>query len=297
MSEEEYRRNQKLVFKVTTIGIFVNIVLTAMKLGVGIYFANLAVISDAATSGIDILTSLLIIMAIFMATPKRDRKHNYGREKIEYLVVLALSFAIFALGVVLLWQGIEGILNPHTPNVNAWLITVIVISLIVKEFMYFYGMHYYKITGSEMVRADAVQSRGDSLSSVAVLTGLITSLFMGTNIVESVAVVFVAFFIFKVAFDTFRPALHQLTDRSADEDTVRKIVSIVNRTPGVLDIEKLHTRLHGSYIYVDLMVEVDGDLSTHDSYAIGSKIHDDLEENEGLKIKAVNVIIKPDDVD
>jgi cation diffusion facilitator family transporter len=289
-----YKQNSKIVLRVTLIGIAVNVVLTAVKLAFGIWKNNLAVMSDAATSGADLFTSLLIVVAIFVATPRRNKTHNYGREKIEPLVVLFLSLMLVALGGLLLWQGIDGIINPiKDPDKSWYLIAVTVFSIIVKEFMYFYGMHYAKKTKSEMVKADAKQSRSDSLSSVAVLAGLITSYFIGTNIVESIAVVIVSLFVFKVAFDTFKPAFNQLTDRAASKEVHDKIVKITLEQPGVINVYRLRTRIFGSQIYAELEITVDATLTVAESYAVAGGVHDILEATEELRIKDVVVVVKP----
>lgn len=290
----QHATNSRIVMRIIVVGIVINIVLTAVKLGVGVVFDNLAVISDAATSGADIFTSLLIMVALFVSSPKRDKKHNYGHEKMEPMAVLFLSLMLFTLGVVLAWQGIEGIINPSEPEINAWLVGVIVLSLVVKEGMFFVGMHYAKKTKSEILRADAWQSRADSLSSVAVLAGLVSSIFNDTNIVESIAVVIVAGFVFKVAFDTFKPAFNQLTDRAASDEVCEKIVKIASESPGVIKVHRLRTRIFGSQIFAELEIVVDGKLSTKESYKLGGVVHDALEGDDSLRIKDVSVVVMPD---
>lgn len=292
---EHYAANIHYVTRVAFVGIAVNVFLIVAKLVVGIVFNNLALISDAATSGADIFTSLLTIAAIFVSSPKRDKKYNYGHEKNEPLIVLFFSLALVALGVILAWRGIEGILNPMKPETNAWLIIIVIFSVVANAVMFRYGMCYAKKTRAEVLRAFAWQSLSNCLASVAVLAGLIASIFIGTNIIESIAVIIVACFIFKVAFDTFKPALGQLTDIASSEEVHNKIINITSKLPGIIRVDRLRTRMFGSQIFAELVIVVDGNMKVSESYALAGVVHDTLEADDDLHIKGVVIVAKPNE--
>jgi cation diffusion facilitator family transporter len=293
--------NAKIILRVTIVGIIANILLVILKSVFGLIFDNLSVLSDAVHSASDLVTSFFIIVAIFVSSPKNDKKHNYGREKIEPLFVLFFAVVIAGVGILLAWQGIEGIISPKPSQFNWYLVIVTIVSLVIKEALFWYGMHHAKRIKSEILKADAWHSRSDSLASIAVLVGLIFSSFMKTNIIESIAVLIVSVMIFKVALDIFRPAMHQLTDRAAGEDVYEKIREVVLAIDGVEGIDCLKTRLYGNKIFVDIEIAVDGDLTTTQSHTIAETVHDTLEHREELRIKHclvhVNPVIKPNIVD
>lgn len=285
--------NAKIVLRVSIIGIAVNIFLTIIKLVVGLMFDNLAVVSDAIHSATDFLTSIMIMVTVFISSPQRDKKHHYGREKFEPLTILFLSLFLFGVGAYLAWQAVEGILSPQAAGLNWYLIGVIVISILCKEALYYYGMHHAKKINSDMLKADAWHSRSDSLTSVAVLIGLISSIFIGINIIESIAVLVVSFFIFKVAYSIFKPAIDQLTDRSAGKETHDQIRGITMSVDGVKKIDDLRTRMFGNRIYVDLNIAVDGTLTVEQSHDIAQAVHDILEATPDLHIKHCMVHVNP----
>jgi len=285
--------NSRTILRITTITIIVNVVLMVVKMVLGLVFDSLSVVSDAIHTASDLFTSLLVVMTVFLSSPKRDKKHNYGREKVESLMILFFSLILVAVGVGLVWQGIQGIILRPETSANYYLIGVILLSLVVKETMFWYVRHFAKKLKSDILKAEAWHHRSDSLSSIAVLIGLVTSIFIKTNIIESIAIIIVAVMIFKVAFDIAKPAIGQLTDRAATEQVYNRIREIASGVNGVEEIDCLRTRVFGNAIYVDIEIAVDGDLTTIQSHDIAHEVHDILESTSDLRIKHCVVHINP----
>jgi len=285
--------NSKIILRIATVTIITNIILMIAKMVLGLVFDSLSVVSDAIHTASDLFTSLLVVVAVFLSSPKRDKKHNYGREKVESLMILFFALVLAAVGVGLVWQGIEGIIKNEPTSANYYLIAVIALSLVVKETMFWIVRHFARKIKSDILKAEAWHHRSDSLSSVAVLIGLVAGRFFEINIIESIAVIIVAVMIFKVAFDIARPAIWQLTDRAAGEKTSERIREIALGVEGVQEIDCLRTRMFGSKIYVDIEIAVDGNLTTTQSHEIAQKVHDTLEGAVELQIKHCVVHINP----
>jgi len=284
----------KIILRIAAVTIATNIILMVAKMVLGLIFGSLSVVSDAIHTASDLFTSLLVVLAVFLSSPKRDKKHNYGHEKVESLMILFFAAVLVAVGGGLIWQGIEGIVQGTPTSANPYLIAVIALSLVVKESMFWFVRHYARKTKSDILKAEAWHHRSDSLSSVAVLIGLVAGQFMKTSIVESIAVFLVAVLIFKVAFDIAKPAIHQLTDRAVDEKTSEMIRTIVLGVSGVENIDCLRTRMFGNNkIFVDLEIAVDGNLTTTQSHDIAQEVHDTLEGTSDLRIKHCVVHVNP----
>jgi len=283
----------KTIIKISIVTICVNLTLAVLKLVFGLVFDNLSVVSDAAHSASDFFTSFLIIAAVLMSSPKRDEKHNYGHEKVEPLITLFLALVLAGVGGVLMWQGIDGIISPIEAEINFFLIGVTILSLIAKETLFWFEMHYAKKLNSQMLKADAWHSRSDSLASLAVLIGLVSTTFMANNILESVAVLIVSLMIFKVAFDVIKPAINQLIDKAADQEVHDKIEAIASAVEGVRKVDSIHTRMFGNKIFVDMEIAVDGNLTVTESHNIAEAVHDILEDTEELHIKHCMVHVNP----
>ncbi|MCL2846719.1 MAG: cation diffusion facilitator family transporter [Firmicutes bacterium] len=290
---EKHAEIRRVVLRVIIVGIVANVVLVAAKLTFGLIFGNLSVLSDAVHSASDLITSLFVVVAVFISSPKRDKKHNYGHEKIEPLMVLFFALVLAGIAALFVWQGIEGLVSPTTAEFNWFLVSVTVLSIVVKEALFWYGMHHAKKTKSEILKADAWHSRSDSLASVAVLIGLVCALFMDTNIVESIAVLIVSLFIFKAAWEVFKPSVDQLIDRAADKRDVDAIIAIAEEIDGVIRVDDIRTRIFGNSILVDLEILVDGALTVTAGHDIAQEVHDVLEGTAELRIKHCNVHVNP----
>lgn len=287
------QNHAKVLIKVSTVTIIVNVLLFVLKLVIGLIFSNLAVFSDAIHSAADVLTSVTIIIVSFFISAKPDKKHNYGHERIEPLFTLILSFLVGLVSVILAWEGIQGLLHPTAPEVSIYLIVTVIISLLMKEGMFWYGIYNAKKIKSEMLRVTAWHNRSDSLSSLAVLISLLCSKFTNNNIFESIAVIIVALLIIKVAVEIFITATNQLIDRAASEATCEKIKALTNTVAGVKNIDQLRTRLFASRVYVDLDIAVDEKLTVAQGNEIATKVQDKLVAEPELEIKACMIHVNP----
>jgi cation diffusion facilitator family transporter len=290
---EKNAENRKIIKRVAMVTLMANIFLTIAKVVLGIVFVNMAVISDAVHTASDAITTLLVLFAVAVSSPKPDKKHNYGHEKIEPLLILLFALILAGTGGYLFYEGVVGIIAPQIITINYFLIGIIVASLVVKEVLFWYVMKHAKKTKSDMLRAEAWHHRSDSLSSVAVLIGLVCSYFIGTNLAESIAILVVSLLIVKVAVQIAIPAINNLIDKAADEKICEQIKQIAMETPGVKSIDKLQTRMFGAGIYVDIEVCVEGNLTVIESHDIAKNVHDILEAHDELNIKHCNVHIHP----
>ena len=285
--------NGKIIFKVSILTLIVNIVLTVLKAVFGAIFFNVSVLSDAIHSFSDVGTTVLVLISVLISKPQTDKEHPYGHEKIEPLITLLFAEFLAGTGIFLAVGGIKGIISPVKAELNFYLIAVTVFSIVAKEAMYWYTIHYAKKTNSQTLKADAWHHRSDSLSSLAVLIGLVISKFIGSNLAESIAVVLVAALIIKVAVQIFITSINRLIDKSADDATTEKIRTLVKETEGVIEIDSLQTRLFGNALLVDIEIAVDESLPLKSSHKIAHAVHDKLEAESDLSIKHCNVHVNP----
>lgn len=290
---EQAKNNARIIRKVSIITLIINIVLTALKLAFGAVFFNISVLSDAVHSLSDVGTTLLVLLAVFISKPHEDKQHNYGHEKIEPVLVLFFALILGAVGVLLGIQGIKGIITPKEVTINFYLISVTVLSVVSKEAMYWYTIHYAKKTKSNSLKADAWHHRSDSLSSVAVLIGLICSPLIKSDLIESIAVLVVAVLVIKVTVQILISAINQLVDKAADDAACAELMQLVKEVERVESIDKFQTRLFGNAIYVDVEISVKGDMTVSESHEIAQVVHDKLESQQKYPVKHCNVHVNP----
>jgi len=295
--QNNYLENQSRVLRtirrVALAALAVNIALTVLKAVFGFAFSNTAMISDAAHSGMDSVITILVVIAASASKPHRDKDHNYGHEKREAVLVMFVGLFMLGTGAYFSYEGIRGLVSIQESSLNIYLIIVAAVSVVVKELLFQYTNYFAKKTKSAALKADAWGHRLDCVTSVAVIIGLTATHFIGTDLVESIAVIVVALFIARVAFVVLKGAYNQLVDKAADKATHDKITELALATDGVLRIDLLNTRLFGSAILVDMEIAVEASLTLLAAHEIAEAVHDRLESTEDLRIKHCNIHVNP----
>jgi cation diffusion facilitator family transporter len=167
------------------------------------------------------------------------------------------------------------------------------VSIAVKEGMYWYTMYYAKKMDSSAFKADAWHHRSDAISSVGSFIGIGLAK-LGYPIMDPIASLVICALILKVAFDITRDALSKMLDTSVGGDTERQLRAFVEEQPGVRHVDLLRTRQFGSKIYVDLEIAVKRDISLVDAHAIAESVHQNMEQRFP-RVKHVMIHVNPEE--
>lgn len=267
-------------YKVSIISIVVNIVLFVFKLIAGIIGHSKAMLSDAIHSASDIISTIIVIIGIFISRKQSDDKHPYGHEKFECIAAIILSAMLFGLGISIALDGITSILNKSylitkTPTIIALIAAII--SIIIKEWMYQFTIKASIKENSNALHADAWHHRSDALSSIGALIGIGASM-LGFKLFDPLASIIIAICIIKAAFDILIDGINKMVDTSAGNEVLKNIANIISEEKEIKNIDSLKTRLFGSKLYIDLEIAVDKNLSLVEAHDIAHKVHDLLEE-------------------
>lgn len=291
------KTNQRIAMEVSRNTIIANVFLALFKLAAGILGHSAAMISDAVHSLSDVLSTVIVIIGIRLAGQAPDKEHPYGHDRLECVAALILSFILFATGLNIGGSGIRTILNGHYDQLTipgTIALTAAVISIIVKEIMYWYTRKAAKTINSGALLADAWHHRSDALSSIGSFIGILGAR-IGFPVLDSAACLFICLFIFKVAYDVFKDAISKMTDRACDDQTVTSMSLVILAQEQVLTIDQLKTRLFGNRIYVDVEISVYKEFPLHISHEIAHTVHDALEK-EFPEIKHCMVHVNPSDL-
>jgi len=167
-----------------------------------------------------------------------------------------------------------------------------VLSIVVKEVIYWYTYFAAKKINSSALMASAWHSRSDALSSIGSFAGILGAR-MGFPVLDPVASLFICAFILKAAFDIFKDAIKKMMDTACDDDFVGEVRTIVLGHEKVTRIDHLHTRLFGDKAYVDLEICADGHSTLFEAHAIAKSIHNAIEARFP-QVKHCLVHVSPD---
>ncbi len=284
----------RIIRQVSSVGIFGNIVLSAFKLFAGIYGKSGAMVSDAVHSLSDVFATFIAFLGVKLSKRSADKQHPYGHERLECLASLLLGVILLVTGFGIGKVGLENIFSGSyetltIPGVIA--LVAAVISIVVKEGMYWYTRHYAKILNSPAFLADAWHHRSDAFSSIGSLIG-IGGAMLGFPVLDSAASVVICLFILKVAYDILKTALSNMMDTSCGEEYDKKLEEFVSAQKDVVCVDVLRSRAFGNKVYVDLEIEVDGDKSLRDAHAVAEQVHANV-ESSFPDIKHIMIHVNP----
>ena len=277
--EHKKKTGMQLAMQTSVVSIIGNVVLSAFKLFAGIIANSGAMISDAVHSLSDVLSTFIVIAGVKMSGKASDKKHPYGHERIECVAAILLAVMLAATGVGIGYGGVTKIISDiggefQIPGALALIAAVV--SIVVKEAMFWYTRGTAKKINSGALMADAWHHRSDALSSVGSFVGILGAR-LGLPILDPIASVVICLFIVKAAYDIFRDAIRKMTDESCDDDVVNEIRRVSLSQDGVLGIDQIQTRLFGNRIYVDIEICADGSVPLKQSHSIAEKVHDAIE--------------------
>lgn len=268
-----------IIRRLSLVGILGNILLTVFKLFAGIAGKSGAMVSDAVHSLSDVLATAAAYLGVQLSHQKADKDHPYGHERFESVAALALGLVLGGTGLGIGWSGIQNIIRASAGELEIPTILPLaaaVISILGKEGMYRYTMHYAKILESAAFRADAWHHRSDALSSIGSFAGILGAL-LGFPVLEPIASVIICLFILKVAFDILKNALEDLLDTSCGAELENEIREFILGVEGVEQIDLLRTRRFGSAYYIDAEIGVRRDSSLVAAHTIAEKVHHETE--------------------
>lgn len=284
--------NEQVAYKVSINTIIGNIILSIVKFLAGVFGKSQAMISDSIHSLSDVLSTFIVMIGVKISSKIDDDEHQYGHERLECVASIILSCILFITGVLIGYKGIESIINKSnilTPTLFALVIAII--SILVKEGMYWYTRKYAKLIDSNVLMAEAWHNRSDSLSSVGSLIGVAGSM-LGFKILDSIASTIICLFILKVAIDIFKDSINKMIDRACGADIINSYKKIIKKVKGVKRIDLIKSRLFGNKIYLDVEISVDGNLKLIDAHRISELVHDNLEATD-KKIKHCMIHVNP----
>ncbi len=288
-------KEQQLAMRVSGVSIFVNVALSLFKLLAGIIAHSGAMISDAIHSASDVVSTVVVIIGVCMSNKKSDKEHQYGHERLECVSSILLAGLLMLTGVGIGISGIEKIIagtsgeDLLTPGVLA--LVAAVVSLVVKEWMFWYTRAAAKKINSGALMADAWHHRSDALSSVGAFVGILGAR-LGYPILDPIASVVICLFIGKAAIDIFKDAVDKMVDHSCDEATTSHMRQVILEVPGVERIDVLRTRLFGSRMYVDIEIAAEDSIPLNEAHAIAEKVHHAI-ENHFEEVKHCMVHVNP----
>jgi cation diffusion facilitator family transporter len=217
----------------------------------------------------------------------KDENHHYGHGKYETLATAIIGVVLFAVGVGILVNAVEAIIDffhgKELAAPNIWALGAAAVSIVFKEALYQYTVYKGKNLNSNAVMANAWHHRSDALSSIGTLLGISGAMFLGEKwrVLDPIAAFLVSIFILKVAIELTKASLEELLEKSLPKKTQEKILNIIHSFPEVKSPHNLRTRHIGSNIAIEFHIRMDGNLSLNEVHEITKRMENALKAEFG----------------
>lgn len=264
---------EKEIYKVTLVGIAVNIALVVLKFIAGVLGKSSAMVADAVHSLSDFLSDIIVLIFIRIAGKPQDRTHSFGHGKFETLATLVIGILLGVAGIGLLVNGVEDVIHSikgqQPPRPGTIALVIAILSIVSKELLFRYTVRIGKKVNSNAVVANAWHHRSDAISSIGTLIGVAGAMFLGERwrILDPIAAIVVSGLIIKSAYDIIKPSINELLEASLSPEQEKEILKLVMSVPGIINVHNLRTRSIGNGIAVDLHAKMDGNQSLLDAHS------------------------------
>lgn len=249
------------------VGITLNMLLFIGKFFAGFLSASIAITADAFNNLSDAGSSIITLIGFHMAGQEPDPDHPFGHGRIEYISGLLVSIVILIMAFELIKSSIAKIMHPEELQYSPLIVWILLISILVKCYMFFYNRQISQKINSAAMAATATDSLSDTVATSVVLIATLISHFAGIS-VDGYCGVLVGLFICYAGIDAAKDTISPLLGQAPEPAFVQQIQDIVTSYEGILGIHDLIVHNYGpGRVFISLHAEVpaDGDILTmHD---------------------------------
>ena len=264
---------EKIVRKVTWVGLLVNLFLAAIKFTAGIYGRSQALVADAIHSLTDLTTDIAVIAGSHYWSRPPDENHPYGHRRLETLVTVFIGVVLIAAGIGIGWKAISALQEKHAAPPGWIAVFAALASIVCKESIYRWTAVTGRRVKSAALAANAWHHRTDALSSIPVLIAVAGArVFPSWSFLDHLGAAVVSIFILHASIKIIWPGLGELIDVGAPTDTCKMIRDIALKNDGVLQVHDIRTRFISSSIQVDLHIVVDGLITVRQGHDIADDV-------------------------
>jgi cation diffusion facilitator family transporter len=257
--------------RVTSVGLVVNVALSAAKFAAGIFGGSQAMVADAIHSLSDTVTDIAVIVGSLFWQKPPDEDHPHGHGRIETAVTVFIGTALAAVAVGLIYNSLTTFAESHASPPAMIALWAALGSIVIKELLYRWTAAAATKVNSPAMAANAWHHRSDALSSIPAAVAVAGArLLPGAQFLDHLGAVVVAAFILHAAWRISWPAVNQLMDAGAPADLVRRVESAAMSIDGVRSAHKIRARHIGSGFEVNLHILVDPQITVRAGHDIAT---------------------------
>lgn len=275
---DESGDSARVIRRVVRVGCIVNAVLMVLKIVAGKLGHSDALVADGFHSLNDLAADVIMLLFVGISYRVADSRYPYGYGKFETFSTFLISAFLIVVSCMIGIEAVDSIIDyaggAALPQPDIWTFIVVVFAMTCKEGLFRYYARAGRRAGSQALMANAWHHRSDALASVATLVGVTSSHFFGPafSILDPVASLVIAIFIFVPALRLLRPAFFELMEHSLPESDLEKIRAAVCGVKGVESLSYIRSRRNGHHMIFDIGVQVAPQMTVAESQTVADDI-------------------------
>ena len=269
-------------------GIFGNIFLLLIKATIGLITHSQSMIADSVNSASDIIASLMTFIGNKISSEPKDKDHNFGHGKAEYIFSLFISITMILISLKLLLDSVISLINKSYFEFSWILIFVCILTIITKFILYIYTKTLFKKYDNILLKSNYKDHKNDCLVTTCTLISILFGLY-GIYWVDGLVGIGISIWILITGIGIFIESYNVLMDVSLDEKTKETIMEIVKSHEDIKNCYNLYTAPVGYKYLVVFTIAVDDNMTTYNSHKLANQLEKMVEKLEKIDKAVVHV--------
>ncbi len=265
-------RTARLMRWATYASVSVATILIAIKMWAWLASGSVALLSSLVDSILDVVASIVSLIAVRQALEPADEEHRFGHGKVESLASLGQAAFIGGSAVFLVFEAGHRLIRPQPISHGEIGIMVMLVSIALTLLLVIFQSYVVRKTGSIAVSADSLHYRSDLLVNVGVIVALLAVMLLDWQVVDALVAFAIAGYILRGAWTIARQSFDMLMDREFPDEERRRIREIVMAHEDVYEMHDLRTRSSGVNSFIQLHLELDDDLTLLRAHEIADEV-------------------------
>ena len=266
------------------VGIFSNLFLFVIKFVIGTIVHSVSIQADGVNNLTDAGSNIISILSFHLANKPADKDHPFGHERTETIASLFVGILILVLGFETAKESISKVIHPGSIDFRLASVIILLVSIIVKFWMYTYNKKLSKTYDSSLLEATALDSISDVCGTTAVLVSTLLSPVLHFNLDGYMGIV-VSGIILYGAYGLLRDMINSLIGEAPDPELVHNIVDRIMAHPAIIGVHDMMLHNYGpNKIFASAHVEVDSSKDIFETHDHIDNIEREVKENMNIDL-------------
>lgn len=266
------------------VGILNNLFLFVIKFLIGTIVHSVSIQADGVNNLTDAGSNIISILSFHLSNKPADKDHPFGHERTETIASLFVGILILVLGFETAKESISKVIHPGSIDFRIASVTILLISIMVKFWMYAYNKKLSKTYDSSLLEATALDSISDVCGTTAVLVSTLLSPVLHFNLDGYMGIV-VSGIILYGAYGLLRDMINSLIGEAPDPELVHNIVDMIMAHPVILGVHDMMLHNYGpNKIFASAHVEVDSSKDIFETHDHIDNIEREVKENMNIDL-------------